>query len=154
MTPVEVSDICELFVRKDDVSRSRRKVQTPEKQSATQATPRSEAALGLEPDGIKGSTGEDVEATETATPPRLQNELNSVHATGDETKTATADSRGGGRDDNTAEGRDQLMNQDQSTLTVSFAAVSECKAVREWVSRGAYTLPAFDVTSGQRQDIR
>lgn len=37
-------------------------------------------------------------------------------------------------------------------LTVSFATVCDCEAVRAWVRKGAFTLPSFDVTSGRRRD--
>lgn len=36
----------------------------------------------------------------------------------------------------------------QAPRKVSFAAVSECDAVRLWIRRGAYMLPSFEVTSG------
>lgn len=169
MTPVDVSGVCETVTREECVSRSQRKTPTPEKEptpactagSEATATGEGEPAVGVEPDSTAGSTEEGREAT-SATPERLHNELDGVHAPVGETKevrdtayrTATADSGADGRDDNTAEGHDGLMNQDQIALTVSFTAVSECKAVREWVRRGAYTLPAFDVTSGQRRGVR
>lgn len=37
-------------------------------------------------------------------------------------------------------------------LTISFATVCDCEAVRAWVRKGAFTLPSFDVTSGRRRD--
>lgn len=159
MTPADVSGVCELVVGKEEVSRSQREMQVPGKVStpATDgseavATGKGEPAVGLELDGMRGSTGEGVEVTATTTSERLHNELSDAPATGNETKEDfdTANVRGG----LAAEEHDQLMNQGQAAPTVSFTAVSECKAVREWVRRGAYTLPTFDVTSGQRRDIR
>lgn len=41
-------------------------------------------------------------------------------------------------------------SHEESMLTVSFAAVCDCEAVRAWVRQGAYTLPSFDVTSGRQ----
>lgn len=160
MTPDDASGICELVVRKEDASRSQRKMQISEKISTPATAAATGKGGGLEPDGIGGIPGEGVEATAT-TLQRLHNELNGVDATEDETKeildaaSRKAATDAGGRDGTTEEGHGQLVDQAQPALTVSFTTVSECKAVREWVRRGAYTLPAFDVTSGQRRnDIR
>lgn len=155
ITPADVSGLCELVVRKEDVSRGQRKTKTPEIQ-ATPATVGSEAAAAGNGEPAVGLEADEIRST------RAEGELNGAHATGDENKdvrdtasrTATTDGSAGGRDGTTAEGHDQLMNQDQTALTVSFTTVSECNAVREWVRRGAYTLPAFDVTSGSRRVIR
>lgn len=165
MTPAEVAGVCELVAWKEGVDQGgQRKVQTPETESTTvgseaSATGKDEPAVGLEPDGIiSGSRGESEE--DDATPPqRSYNELDGAHATGDEfrdaaNRGATVDRVAGGRGGSTAEGHDRLKIQDQHALTVSFTTVSECEAVRAWVRRGAYTLPAFDVTSGQRRDSR
>lgn len=172
MTPSDVAAVRELVARKEEAaSRNQRsKAHTLENVSTTAATAgcseaaatgKGEPAAVLKPDETRGLTGEGAEATAT-TPQTLHNELGGVHATGDETeelrdtenRTAAAGRSAGGRDSIPTEGHDQLVNQDQTALKVSFTAVSECKAVREWVRRGAYTLPAFDVTSGQRRDIR
>lgn len=174
MTPADVSGVCDLFARKEDGRRAQREMQVPGK-VATPATGGSEAAAAtgtgeppvglLGPDQTTGITGDREEATATTTPERLHNELSDAPAAGTRNeyvcdtanRTATAvvgsaDQRGGVA----AEGHEQAMNQgrDQAALTVSFAAVSECKVVREWIRRGAYTLPTFDVTSGQRRDTR
>lgn len=165
MTPADVSGICELALRKEEgASNSPRKTSIPAKTSTpapvgSQAatTGKDGPAAGFEPDGGVGSPGAGVEANET-TPQGLHNEQDAAHAAGNEAaevqdtanRTAASRNGAGGRNGLTAEEHDQLMTQDQPAVTISFTTVSECKAVREWIRRGAYTLPAFEITSGQR----
>eukprot|EP00752_Nemacystus_decipiens_P011065 g9831.t1 len=148
MTPADVSGVWEAVVAsKENASPSQGEMQAPVQKKSAPPTAASEAAAtgkddpatGLEPDGAGGSTGEGVEGTATI-PQRLHDEPNDVHATaGDETdeaceganKAAPADGSAGARDFSAAGAHDQLMNQDQAALTVSFTAVSECKAVTE-----------------------
>eukprot|EP00903_Cladosiphon_okamuranus_P008129 g7829.t1 len=165
MAPADVAAVCELVVRKEEeaIRNQGSKVSPTATAGCSEeaANGKSEPAAGLEPDRTRDPTGEGAEAT-AGTPQKLHNELDGAHAAGDQSeelrddrnRVAAAGSSTGAREGIPTVGQDQLVNQDQTALTISFTAVSECKAVREWVRRGAYTLPPFDVTSGRRRDIR
>lgn len=41
----------------------------------------------------------------------------------------------------------------EEPITISFAAVCDCEAVRTWLRNGAYALPSFWVTSGKERHM-
>lgn len=169
MPAADVVDVCHLCVREaEEASRvlgqmqGQRNEQRAEK--ATAAAPvdtvgaQDEPATELKLDENEGTAREGAEATAATIPDGVQAETNDndCHAMTGEGREdrydANRETPGGtaGEDNITAENIPQ--KQRQPALTFSFAAVSECRAVREWIRRGAYTLPAFNVTSGRQQD--
>lgn len=133
MTTADVSDVCEIVARKEEEeeeSRSRNRTQRTSLQpSATTAV------VGATSETLvanAGSAGGDIEEDQD-----IQN-----------SNTTTDDRDGGGQHDLAA--AKCQSQREEPPLTVSFATVSECETVRAWLRKGAYSLAAFDVTSGQR----
>ncbi|CAM9645345.1 unnamed protein product [Scytosiphon promiscuus] len=143
MEPAEVSDVCD-FVAKTDAEQ-----QTPgqaqgrelqrDKVAVDNATPAHESSLEHGVVAAGKTTVRDTDDT------GVDEEDRDTELGG----TATLSVGGEGADD----GQDNRPREENPPFTVSFAAVLECKTVRDWVRKGAYTLPAFDVTSGQRPGI-
>lgn len=129
MTTTDMSGICELVARREEESQSQRQRL---QRDTTAAIVGAEEAV-VEDVGSAGRPTEDEDR--------------------DIVNRETTTDRDGGGGSFAAEKKRQLQ-QEQPALTVSFATVSECGAVRAWLRKGAYSLPAFDVTSGQRRDIR
>lgn len=134
MTTTDISGVCELVARKEERSRSQNRTQRKSLQGS--ATPTivggTEEAVVLESGSAGGGTEEDLDIVNT--------------------KTITDDLNDGGQHDCAA--TKSQLGQEEPPFTVSFTTVYECEAVRAWLRKGAYTLPAFDVTSGQRQRQR
>lgn len=166
MPAADVVAVCHLVREKEGVSRALGQMQTqknehkPEEETAAapvdavsaQDEPTTE--LKLQKNG--GTAREGVEATATI-PDGLQAEKNNRHVVtcesqedGNNAKREIPTDGSAGEDDIAAEKNPQ--KQGQPAVTFPFVAVSECHAVREWVRRGAYTLPAFNITSGRQQD--
>lgn len=136
MTTADVSAVCEIVTTKEEEeSRSRNRTQRMILQpSATTA--------------VVGATAETFVANAGSSAGGDTKEDQGI----DNTNTTT-DSRDGGGQHDFASAKSQY-HQEEPPLTVSFATVSECETVRAWLRKGAYSLAAFDVTSGQRRDRR
>lgn len=137
MTPADVSSVCELVAKKEQARRHQDEKQGHgvKQDTTTEVVVGPEEANGAENEPavarqIMGTSAETTGATE--------GDCDVAPDT-----TATGDPGGG---------RGIAVQQKEPPLTVSFDVVSECEVVRDWVRKGAYTLPTFSVLSGRGQD--
>lgn len=141
MTPTEVSDACDFVAETEEKSRSLNQSQGQKLQRDTTVAnviPKNAPSVEHEPVAVGETTGRDTDL------PDAEEEDGDI-----DIGRAAADGNG---EEHAVHGQDNPLHQEGAPLTISFAAVSECEAVRDWVSKGAYTLPAFDITSGRRRD--
>ncbi|CAM9267910.1 unnamed protein product [Ectocarpus sp. 4 AP-2014] len=136
MTPADVSSVCELVAKKEQARRHQDEKQGHGVKQDTTA----EVVVG--PQEATGAENEPSVATQI-----MGTSAETIGATeGDcdvaPDTTATGDPGGG---------RGIAVQQKEPPLTVSFDVVSECEVVRDWVRKGAYTLPTFGVLSGRGQ---
>ncbi|CAM9183230.1 unnamed protein product, partial [Hapterophycus canaliculatus] len=141
MTPTAASDVCDSVAETEAEWRSSSQIQRQEIQRDTtvaNVVPEHATSVEHETVAAERTTGRGTE---------FMGADEEVRET--EMKRALIDSVDG---EQAADGQDSQLRKGNPPFTLSFAAVSECKAVRDWVRKGAYTLPAFDITSGQRRD--
>ncbi|CAN0495594.1 unnamed protein product, partial [Ectocarpus sp. 12 AP-2014] len=136
MTPADVSSVCQLVAKKEQARRHQDEKQGHGAKQGTTA----EMVVGLE------------EATGAENEPSVARHIMGTSA---ETTGATEGDCDVGPD-TTATGDPGAgcgiaVQRKEPPLTVSFDVVSECEIVRDWVRKGAYTLPTFGVLSGRGQ---
>lgn len=137
MTPADVSSVCELVAKKEQARRHQDEKQEHggKQDTTTEAVVGSEEVTGAEnePAVARQITGMSAETT------------GATEGDGDVAPDRTATGYPGG-------GHGLAVQQKEPPLTVSFDVVSECEVVRDWVRKGAYTLPTFGVLSGRVPD--
>ncbi|CAB1097942.1 unnamed protein product [Ectocarpus sp. CCAP 1310/34] len=136
MTPADVSSVCELVAKKEQARRHQDEKQGHgvKQDTTAEVVVGPEEAIGAE---NEPSVARQIMGTSTETTGATEGECDVAPDT-----TATGDPGGG---------RGIAVQQREPPLTVSFDVVSECEVVRDWVRKGAYTLPTFGVLSGREQ---